>query len=74
MRIIYVFNRLREEKLISRIWLEFHDAMELDIYKPEQEQVFNIVNELDLTIPDVLSKNISIKLPLDIKENGVNWQ
>ena len=74
MRIIYVFNRLREEKLISRIWLEFHDAMELDIYKPEQEQVFNIVNELDLTIPDVLSKDISIKLPLDIKENGVNWQ
>lgn len=74
MRIIYVFNRLREEKLISRIWLEFHDAMELDIYKPEQEQVYKIVEELDLTIPDVLNKGIEIQLPLDVKENGVNWQ
>jgi DNA polymerase-1 len=74
MRIIYVFNRLREEKLISRIWLEFHDAMELDIYKPEQKQVYDIINELDLTIPDVLNKGIEIQLPLDVKENGVNWQ
>ena len=74
MRIIYVFNRLREEKLISRIWLELHDAMELDIYKPEQEQVYKIVEELDLTIPDVLNKGIEIQLPLDVKENGVNWQ
>jgi|TARA_R100000482_G_C5131597_1_gene152348 DNA polymerase-1 len=74
MRIIYVFNRLREEKLVSRIWLEFHDAMELDIYKPEQDKVYKIVEELDLTIPDVLNKGIEIQLPLDVKENGVNWQ
>ena len=74
MRIIYVFNRLREEKLVSRIWLEFHDAMELDIYTPEQNTVYKIVEELDLTIPDVLNKGIEIQLPLDVKENGVNWQ
>ena len=48
--------------------------MELDIYKPEQEQVYKIVEELDLTIPDVLNKGIEIQLPLDVKENGVNWQ
>ena len=74
MRIIYVFNRLREEKLISHIWLEFHDAMELDVYLPEKEKVLSIVNELNLIIPDVLNKNITIPLPLDIKEHGPNWK
>ena len=74
LRIIYVFNELRKRKLISRIWLEFHDALELDVYKPEIDEVKKIISSIDTTIPDVLGKGRNLQLRLDVKEHGVNWE
>tara|TARA_R100001163_G_C5059282_1_gene195958 strand:- start:54 stop:2114 length:2061 start_codon:yes stop_codon:yes gene_type:complete len=73
-RIIYMFNKLKEKKLVSRIWMEFHDAMELDVYKPELDTVRELLDTIDTRIPDVLGKGINIQLPLDVKEHGVNWE
>jgi DNA polymerase-1 len=74
-RIIQMFNLLKKYKLKTRIWLEFHDAMELDVYGPELEQVREILQtEINKDIPDVLGKGINLQLPLDVKEHGVNWE
>ena len=69
-----MFNKLKEKKLVSRIWMEFHDAMELDVYKPELDTVRELLDTIDTRIPDVLGKGINIQLPLDVKEHGVNWE
>jgi len=54
--------------------MEFHDAMELDVYKPELDTVRELLDTIDTRIPDVLGKGINIQLPLDVKEHGVNWE
>ena len=73
-RIIYMFNKFKENKLVSRIWMEFHDAMELDVYKPELDTVRELLDTIDTRIPDVLGKGINLTLPLDVKEHGPNWK
>ena len=73
IRIIKMFNLLGHHKMVSRIWLEFHDAMELDVYMPELEKVYELIGEIDTRIPDVYNYGIDLDLPLDIKENGTNW-
>lgn len=73
-RILYLYKAFKEEKLESRVWLELHDAAQLDIYKPEVSFVKEIIAELDNTIPDVLHLNINMQLPLDYKEFGSYWE
>jgi DNA polymerase-1 len=73
IRIIQMYNKLREHNLLSRIWLEFHDAMELDVYKPELDTILKLIKEIDTTIPDLENNNIKLDLPLDIKYDRKNW-
>lgn len=73
LRIIEMYKLLKQNNLLTRIWLEFHDAMELDVFKPELEQVTNLIESLDTTIPDVLNTGTVVDLPLDIKYTGKNW-
>jgi DNA polymerase I-like protein with 3'-5' exonuclease and polymerase domains len=73
IRILEMHNLLRQHKCISRLWLEFHDAMELDVYKPELELVYNLIEQVDTRIPDINNSGIVLDLPLDIKEHGPNW-
>lgn len=73
-RIIYMFKKFKENKLVSRIWMEFHDAMELDVYAPELDTVKQLLDTIDTRIPDVLGKGINLTLPLDVKEHGPNWK
>ena len=73
IRILEMHNLLRQHKCISRLWLEFHDAMELDVYKPELELVYNLIEQVNTQIPDVNKSGIVLDLPLDIKEHGPNW-
>ena len=74
IRIIQMYDKLRNNNLLSRIWLEFHDAMELDVYTPELDDVLKLIKRIDTKIPDVLNYGISLDLPLDIKNTGSNWQ
>ena len=60
-------------QLLSRIWLEFHDAMELDIYKPELDTVIKLIEEIDTSIPDINNTGIKLDLPLDMKYKNKNW-
>lgn len=74
IRIIQMYKLLREKGMMSRIWLEFHDAMELDVYTPELDDVLKLIKRIDTKIPDVLNYGIDLDLPLDIKNTGSNWQ
>jgi hypothetical protein len=47
--------------------------MELDVYKPELELVYNLIEQVDTRIPDINNSGIVLDLPLDIKEHGPNW-
>ena len=73
LRIIQMYKLLKENKLLSRIWLEFHDAMELDVFEPELQQVITLIDSLSTKIPDVLNTGTIVDLPLDIKYTGKNW-
>ena len=73
IRIIQMYKMMKKHKLLSRIWLEFHDAMELDVYKPELDTVMKLIAKVDSIIPDVLNYGIKLDLPLDITEHGRNW-
>ena len=74
-RIIQMFELLKKYRLKSRIWLEFHDAMELDVLNSELEIVRELLHtQIKTAIPDVLGKGINLNLPLDVKEHGVNWE
>lgn len=73
IRIIQMYDKLRENNLLSRIWLEFHDAMELDIHVTELDKVIELIKSLDTRIPDMLNKRITLDLPIDIKYENKNW-
>ena len=64
---------LKENNLLTRIWLEFHDAMELDVFEPELKQVVKLIDSLDTKIPDVHNTGTVVDLPIDIKYTGKNW-
>jgi len=72
--IIEIYTRFVNEGLKSRIWGEVHDSVELDVCIDEYDKVKNIINTLDsIYIPDILDRNIKMKLPVDITEHGSNW-
>ena len=73
IRIIQMYDKLRESNLLSRIWLEFHDAMELDVHVTELDKVIELIKSLDTRIPDMLNKRITLDLPIDIKYENKNW-
>lgn len=74
MRIVELERLLREEHLLSHVWLEFHDAAELDIYKPELDKVQKLIKLINTTIPDVLGRGIVVELPLEFKIHGTHWK
>ena len=73
IRIIQMYDKLRNNNLLSRIWLEFHDAMELDVHVTEVDKVIELIKSLDTRIPDMLNKHIVLDLPIDIKYENKNW-
>lgn len=62
-----VYNALQKEKLQSRILLQVHDELVLEVPANETEQVAQIVK-------DAMEKSVSLKVPLDVDINiGKNW-
>lgn len=73
IRLIQLFYALRREGLVSRIWLEFHDGIEIDCYLPEKDKVIHLLKELPQEIPDVYDYGVNLPLPLEIKIHEKGW-
>ncbi|MEM3062953.1 MAG: DNA polymerase, partial [Nitrososphaerota archaeon] len=71
IRLIKLFNLMKS--MLSHIWLEFHDGIEIDLWLPEKERLLELVEELPKTIPDVCKKGINLPLPLEIKFHTKGW-
>jgi DNA polymerase-1 len=64
---IKVYERLKEEKLKSKLILQVHDELILEVYKDEVEIVENIVKES-------MENAIKLDVPLVVDINtGNNW-
>lgn len=72
-RLVWLFNRLREEKLATHIWLDYYDSCELDIYLPELSVVEDIIKDIPQNIPDILGYDIELPLNIELKIHGRNW-
>lgn len=67
MAMVKVFNVLKERKLKSKIILQVHDELILNVYKDELEEIKNIVKDcMENVLP------LSVPLEIDINE-GENW-
>ena len=64
---ISVDKKLRENKLKSHIVLQVHDELLLEVYKDEEQEVCNIVEE-----SMVKAANLLVKLEINIAK-GQNW-
>lgn len=64
---INIYKRLEQEGLQSKMILQVHDELLFDVYKPELDQVREIVeNEMRNALP--------LKIPIDVSlEVGHNW-
>lgn len=64
---IKIYNRLKEEKLESKIILQIHDEILIDTVKSEEEKVRQILDE-------EMKKAVSLKVVLDIDiQVGKTW-
>lgn len=64
---VNVFNRLEKEKLKSRLILQVHDELVLEIHKDELQYVKDIVKE-------EMENAVNLKVPLIVDVNwGSNW-
>ena len=67
MAMILIHKRLRQEKLKSKILLQIHDEVVLNVYKDEEEIVKKLVKES-------MENIVKFKVPLKIEMNtGTNW-
>ncbi len=76
-RLRWLFDAFIAENLVSHIWLDFYDGIEMDIYLPELDTVKSLVDELSKTfgmIEDVLGYGLEVPIPLDFKIHGRNWK
>ncbi|QBD85505.1 DNA polymerase I [Clostridium tetani] len=67
MAMVKVFNVLKEKNLKSKIILQVHDELILNVYKDELEEIKSIVKD---SMENVLP--LSVPLEVDINE-GENW-
>lgn len=64
---VKVYNRLKEEKLKSKLILQVHDELLIEAHKSEIDKVYEILK-------DEMAKAVELKVPLDIDvHEGVNW-
>ncbi len=64
---INVYNRLDNERLKSRLILQVHDELIIEVYKPELEKVKNILEE-------EMENAAKLKIKLDVDMNtGASW-
>jgi DNA polymerase-1 len=62
-----VYNVLQKEKLKSRILLQVHDELVLEVPADEVEKVSRLVKE-------AMEQSVSLKVPLEVDINvGKNW-
>jgi DNA polymerase-1 len=72
MGIIQLFYEMKRENLVSRIWLDFYDAIEIDVYQPELEKVKELVQNITTKIPDIYGIG-EYHIPVEISLKGKNW-
>lgn len=64
---IRVYNRLKEEKLNSKLILQVHDELILNVKQSENEKVMQIVKE-------EMENAVKLSVPLDVDINeGITW-
>ena len=64
---IRVYNRLKEEKLNSKLILQVHDELILNVKPSENEKVMQIVKE-------EMENAVKLSVPLDVDINeGITW-
>ena len=64
---INIYNEFLKRKLQSRMTMQVHDELVFDVYKPEVEQVKQIVGELMRTA-------LPLDVPVEVEMNtGENW-
>ena len=64
---VSVDQKLKENKLKSKIVLQVHDELLLEVYKEEEQEVCNIIEESMINAAD-----LSVKLEINIAK-GSNW-
>jgi len=62
---INIYRRVEEQKLKSKMILQVHDELNFDVYKPELDQIKNIVKE-------EMENAVDIGVPLTIEMNAAN--
>ena len=64
---INIYNEFRKRKLQSRMTMQVHDELVFDVYKPEVEQVKQIVG-------DMMRNALPLDIPVEVEMNtGDNW-
>jgi len=64
---INIYNEFLKRKLQSRMTMQVHDELVFDVYKPEVEQVKQIVGEL-------MRNALPLDVPVEVEMNtGENW-
>ena len=67
LAMIHVWARLRKEKLRSRLILQVHDELLIEVYAPEEEQVRRILSE-----EMQAAAKLSVALEIDL-HTGMTW-
>jgi len=64
---INIYNEFQKRKLLSRMTMQVHDELVFDVYKPEVDQVKQIVGDLMRTA-------LPLDVPVEVEMNtGDNW-
>ena len=64
---VRVYQRVKREKLRSRLLLQVHDELLMEVYRPEEEAVRRILEE-------EMTGAADLKVPLEIDiHTGENW-
>ncbi len=67
LAMIHVWARLRKEKLRSRLILQVHDELLIEVYEPEEEQVRRILSE-----EMQAAARLSVAMEIDL-HTGMTW-
>lgn len=67
LAMIHVWARLRKEKLRSRLILQVHDELLIEVYAPEEEQVRHILSE-----EMQAAAQLSVAMEIDL-HTGMTW-
>lgn len=67
LAMIHVWARLRKEKLHSRLILQVHDELLIEVYAPEEEQVRSILSE-----EMQAAAKLSVAMEIDL-HTGMTW-